>query len=404
LVLLAACTSPLGTRSQGLSAATKQQRYSLIRDSAAGMGQYNAALLAGIAISETGLAHCYDEAPSFSCPGPASPSCGGNPVIAGGADGPCSAMQGGLGMFQFDAGTYADTLSTYGDKILTVEGNTAQAVWFVTDKVEQDISGVTDWMSAMMWMNQVHLDANDPVMNQWAAMLACRYNGCCSASSTCTTRANGYRDNAITAYTDMGAAFWDVSGRCTKLPADGVIDERSECYLAGGDPRSWRTESAGHGGSLDWTMTTSAAAPANFARWIIKTGRAGRYHVDVSLDGGTFGQSKQASYEIVHAGTVDKIPVDQTSASGFVSLGEFDFAGTGDEYVQLGDNTGEAGSTNTRLLFDAIRVQSLDGGGTSEGGCGGCATGGGAGCGLLAALGLLARRRKLAPRRRPPSG
>jgi hypothetical protein len=398
--MLAACTSPIASRSQGLSAATKQERYTLIRDSAAGMGQHNAALLAGIAISETGLAHCYDEAPSFSCPGPASPSCNGNAVIAGGADGPCTAMQGGLGMFQFDAGTYADTVSTYGDKILTVEGNTAQAVWFVTDKVEQDISGVTDWMSAMAWMDQLHLDVNDPVMNQWAAMLACRYNGCCSTSATCTSRANGYRDNAIAAYQDMGAAFWDVSGRCSKLPSDGVIDERSQCYVAGGDPRSWRTESAGHGGSLDWTMTSNASAPSNFARWTIKTGRGGRYHVEVALDGGMFGQSKHASYEIAHAGVVDKIAVDQTAATGFVSLGDFDFAGTGDEYVQLGDNTGEAGSTNTRLLFDAIRVQSLEEG---EDGCGGCAAGSGAGCGLLVALGLLARRRKLAPRDRAPA-
>src|SRR5512135_3123562 len=167
------------------------QRYTLIRDSAYQMGHHNAALLAGIAISETGLAHCYSEAPSFSCPGPNSSSCNDTPVIAGGADGPCSAMQGGLGMFQFDAGTYADTLNTYGPQILTVEGNTAQAVWFVEDKVEQDIAGAADWMSAMAWMNQIKLDPADPVMNQWAQLLACRYNGCCTASATCTSRANG---------------------------------------------------------------------------------------------------------------------------------------------------------------------------------------------------------------------
>ena len=70
--LLAACTSPLGGARQELTAQVKTERYTLIRDSAAQMGQNNAALLAGIAISETGLAHCYDEAPSFSCPGPAS--------------------------------------------------------------------------------------------------------------------------------------------------------------------------------------------------------------------------------------------------------------------------------------------------------------------------------------------
>ena len=34
----------------------------------------------------------------------------GGPIIAGGADGPCADMQGGLGMFQFDAGTYQQTV------------------------------------------------------------------------------------------------------------------------------------------------------------------------------------------------------------------------------------------------------------------------------------------------------
>ncbi|MGE5182041.1 MAG: hypothetical protein ACM31C_08260 [Acidobacteriota bacterium] len=392
-LVLAACSQPTATTRQELSAAQKQERYTLIRDSAYQMGHHNAALLAGIAISETGLAHCYSEAPSFSCPGPNSPSCGDTAVIAGGADGPCSAQQGGLGMFQFDAGTYTDTLNTYGPQILTVEGNTAQAVWFVEDKVERDITGGTGWLDAMAWMNMVPLDAADPVMNRWAQLVACRYNGCCdTTSATCQARANGYRDNAITAYSDMGAAFWDVAGRCHALPADGVIDERSDCYLAGGDPRYWRHETSGYGGALDWTMTTAAASYANFAMWIVKTGGPGRYHVDVYLDGGAIGQSKQAQYEIAHAGATDVVMVDQTSASGFVSLGEFDFAGTGDEHVLLGDNTGEAAATSAQLLFDAVRVQPIDGG-ASDTGCG-CRTGGGSAAAGGALLLLVLLRKK----------
>src|SRR5204862_1618294 len=129
---------------QELSDAVKRERLTLIRDSAAEMGLYNGALLAGVAQSETNLAHCFSEA-GFACPGPASPSCGGMPIIAGGADGPCASMLGGLGMFQFDAGTYADTVSTYGDSILTIEGNTAQAVAFVVSKAELDVAGVDDW-------------------------------------------------------------------------------------------------------------------------------------------------------------------------------------------------------------------------------------------------------------------
>jgi hypothetical protein len=98
-----------------------------IRDVAAGAGINNGALLAGIAQSETNLVHCWRDA-RWACQGPASPSCDGGPVIAGSADGPCWKQQGGLGMFQFDAGTYNATLNAYGSDILTLEGNISQAV------------------------------------------------------------------------------------------------------------------------------------------------------------------------------------------------------------------------------------------------------------------------------------
>ena len=188
-------------------------------------------------------------------------------MIAGGADGPCSAMQGGLGMFQFDAGTYAQTVATYGDSILTIEGNTAQAVAFVVDKVISDVNGIRDWRAATAWMNGVPLVAGDPITEEWAKLLACRYNGCCSTSTTCTTRARGYRDNAITLFNEMGAEFWNTANRCVALPADNIIDQRSECYTAGGEPRFWRREAGGYNDSREWTNTTAATAPANFAIW-----------------------------------------------------------------------------------------------------------------------------------------
>jgi len=393
LVATAACTGT-GTSTQGLSADVRHQRLETIRDIAAQGGLYNGALLGGIAVSETQLAHCQSEA-TYACMGPASPSCGGGPVIAGSADGPCAAMQGGLGMFQFDAGTYAQTLAAYGDDVLTVEGNTALAVNFVVGKVILDIAGVGDWRAATAWMNQVPLVAGDPVTEQWSHLLACRYNGCCSTSATCTTRANGYRDNAIAVFTEMGADFWRTADRCAQVPADGVIDQRSECYVAGGDPHYFRREAAGYGGSLEWTMGTTAAAPANFAQWFVHG--AGHYHLEVYLDGGTFGTTTAAPYVIAHAGGMDTVVIDQTSATGFVPLGDFLFTGDGTEYVMLGDNTGDA---QGKLLFDALRATSLDGpmpdagdGGGGGAGSTGCAAAGG-GAGVLLGLGLLAVRRR----------
>jgi hypothetical protein len=386
-VLAACAVEPAGVDSVELTSTVKKQRYTLIRDSAAEMGMTNAALLAGIAISETGLAHCQSEA-TYACQGPPSPSCDGGPIIAGAADGPCTAMQGGLGMFQFDAGTYDQTLAAYGDSILTVEGNTAQAVSFVVDKVILDISGVNDWTAATGWLNAIPMKAGDPLLERWAQLMACRYNGCCSTSTTCTTRKNGYRDNALTAYSDMGAAFWKTDDRCSGLPDGGVIDQRSACYVAGGDPRYWHREAAGYGDDLEWTNTTSGAAPANFAEWILRA-PAGRYRLEVAIDP-AFGASKRASYEVTHAGTTETIVIDQSASSGFVSLGEFELAGTGDEHVLLGDNTGEPGSTMTKLEFDALRVTSLDG--SNDGG--GCASGGTPGLGLALVL-LAFRRRRL---------
>ncbi|CAN5675916.1 hypothetical protein BH11MYX1_BH11MYX1_20310 [soil metagenome] len=396
LVLVAGCGLGTTTVEQQLSTEVTTQRYTLIRDSAAEMGMYNGALLAGIAISETNLAHCQSEA-TYACKGPASPSCNGGPIIAGAADGPCSAQQGGLGMFQFDAGTYDQTVTAYGPSILTVEGNTAQAVSFVVDKVELDIPNIDDWLAATSWMNRVPLDPSDAVMNQWAKLLACRYNGCCSASATCISRGNGYRDNAITAFEAMGADFWTTDNRCKALPADGVIEQRSECYIAAGDPRYWRHVDGGSAGTLEWTGSTAATQPANFAEWIVKA-PAGRYHVDIYLDG-TYGTAKHARYQIAHAGTGEMVELDQTSATGYVSLGEFDFAGTGDEHVMLADNTGEA---SAQVGFDAVRVQPTDSTGPTTmdppgGGC--CQTGAGGGSGVLA-LGVVAllRRRRMSGR------
>ena len=348
---IAACTSSCSS-APGVPAA-QRERLAVIRDTAAGMGITSAALIAGIAVSETHLAHCWSEA-TYACMGPDSPACGG-PVIAGSADGPCAAMQGGLGLFQLDAGTWADTLARYGDAILTVEGNTAQAVSFAIDQVVRDIPGATGWIAAADWINGVPLAAGDPVMAQWAQLLACRYNGCCAASALCAQRAADYRDHALEVYRELGDAFWRTSDRCAALPADGVIDERTACYLAGGDPRSWHAEAAGHGGSRDWAPTGGPS----FARWILRLPAAGRYRVEVYAAGG----EAMASYRVVHGGpdgaVIDAIAVDQAAATGFVALGDFEFAASGDERVELAaaDSPGAPGQ---KLVFDAIRVTVSD--------------------------------------------
>jgi hypothetical protein len=353
-----------GAADPGISA-LHRERLALIRDTAAQMGVHNAALIAGIAVSETQLAHCWSEA-TYACKGPDTAACGG-PIIAGSADGPCAAMQGGLGLFQLDAGTWADTLARYGDAILGVEGNTAQAIAFVIDAVTRDVPGATGWLAAAAWLDGVPLAAGDPVMARWAALAACRYNGCCAASALCGQRGDAYRDHALDLVDALGAAFWRTADRCTGVPADGVIDQRTDCYLAAGDPRAWRAESDGHGGSRDVALTGSSDA---FARWILRfpglgAGAApgpGRYRIEVYAAGG----QAIARYDVAHAGTIDTVAVDQSAATGYVALGDFDFAGTGDEYVQLAAAGAPGAPSGQRLVFDAIRVTASSSTGASR--------------------------------------
>jgi hypothetical protein len=188
---------PAGPPRRGRSAA--------IRDVAASQGLHNAVVLAGIAQVESGLAHCWSEA-TWACQGPMSAFCGG-PVIAGAADGPCAARQGGLGMFQFDGGTYEQTLARDGEAILELDGSIAHAVDFVIAIAIRHVPGVATRDDALAWINGIAIDPGDPRFAAWNDLLACRYNGACGSAA----QAAKYRDATLAAYDELGAEFWAVA-------------------------------------------------------------------------------------------------------------------------------------------------------------------------------------------------
>ena len=194
-----------------VSALTSQQRRSrsdIIKRAAAEKGISNAVLLAGIANGETHMAHCWSEA-TWACKGPASSSCGGGPVIAGSGDGPCRIKQGGLGYFQFDAGTHSQTLNRYGNDVLTVEGSTHEAVEFVIAMVIRSryVSGVSNRAQAVNWINSVRVDGHQ--WSNWIATVVHYYNGCvpgrCSKHSQ---RTRHYSENTRAIYREFGNEFW----------------------------------------------------------------------------------------------------------------------------------------------------------------------------------------------------
>ena len=266
LILLAACTvgddppAKPPARSPDVATNVKLARYGVIRDAAAARGITNAYLLAGIANDETNLAMCWSEA-QWACQGPSSPDCGGGPVIAGAADGPCSAQQGGLGMFQFDAGTYSDTINTYGSDVLTVAGQTSHAIDYATNMVK--ISAYTTDAEtddkARAWLNR--FDPNNPTLvDQWIKTVVRYYNGCQPDWSCWSSRYQTYSDGYHTAIDEPGGvAFWASGGgtRCGNSPA--VVGDIAAKYLALG----------GCGSPLGAPVTAEQGTPDGIGRYSV---------------------------------------------------------------------------------------------------------------------------------------
>ena len=67
-------------------------------------------------------------------------------------------------------------------------------------------------------------------------------------------------------------------------------------------------------------------------------------------------QSKKAKYQVRHDGQTTVKQVDQTAVNGWTEVGEFDFAAGGNQWVRLEDLTGEANSTHTKIVMDAIQL------------------------------------------------
>lgn len=267
-------SSAPGTSTSDLTSNQRRPRYERMRDAAAASGITNTAFLfAGIAMDETGLAQCWSEA-TWACQGPNSPDCGGGPVIAGSGDGPCGNRQGGLGMFQFDSGTYSDTLRTYGNDVLTVEGQMRHAVDYVVNMVK--ISAYTTDAEtddkARAWINR--FDVNDGALrDQWIHTVVRYYNGCGPGCSVAAARYQTYSDglNQVLAETG-GTAFWASGTTCPggSGAAVGAIEAKYKalggCGSVLGVPKSnelgtpdgvGRYSVFDHG-SIYWTPNTGA--------------------------------------------------------------------------------------------------------------------------------------------------
>jgi MYXO-CTERM domain-containing protein len=141
-------------------------------------------------------------------------------------------------------------------------------------------------------------------------------------------------------------------------PVETILEDDGPCFQRFGPVAYWHDETAGHDGHCVWTYTIDASVPDNWVRWNLHFAQAGSYELWAWVPG-TWGQSVQAPYAVRHDTTEAPVVRDQTTApDGWLSLGTFDFAAGGDQWVTLADNTGEpyTGPGGTTIAFDALRI------------------------------------------------
>jgi hypothetical protein len=198
-------------------------RYGKIRDAARVRGiDKTAFLLGGIVYSETGVAHCWSEA-TWACQGPSSVDCGGGPVIAGSADGPCSDKQGGLGMFQFDAGTYSQTIAKYGSNVVNIDGQIEHAINYVVDMLKRSAytgPSIDTLEKAKVWFK--NFDVNNASQRDiWIKTVTRYYNGCQPSWSCWSQRLSHYEEGLDKVLSDTGGtAFWKAAEDSESTPAE----------------------------------------------------------------------------------------------------------------------------------------------------------------------------------------
>jgi len=168
---------------------------------------------------------------------------------------------------------------------------------------------------------------------------------------------------------------WNLSGGGTTPPPASsqeiIVDNKSSGFVWGGPAGSWYSRAVGYGGQLNWTWNGSTQVH-NWAKWHPYVPTAGSWEVYVYIASNYFG-SKQATYQVYHNGTRDDRVINQNIYyNKWVSLGTFYFGGGGNEYVYLGDNTGEAYATRY-VGFDAVKFVRRDGGGGTTPPPSGCA-------------------------------
>ena len=222
------------------------------------------------------------------------------------------------------------------------------------------LTNSADFTTSPLWIAQYTSAACPDIPLPWTKWLFWQYG----ASGTVPGITGAMTDVDVfngTLADLVGFANGTPPATCGQLdPSGGMIDDGDPCFATGGPPTYLRhVTGAGMGGSLIWTHATASATEANFAQWNLDFAEAGHYLVEAYTDT-SYAQSHEAAYTVHAQGGDTVATIDQSAVNGWQTLGEFDFAAGADQWIHLGDNTGEPTSANLQLVFDAIRVTRLD--------------------------------------------
>jgi MYXO-CTERM domain-containing protein len=264
-----------------------------------------------------------------------------------------------------------------------------------------DLTGSADLTTSPLWLAQYTTAACPNIPAPWTKWMFWQHSN------------TGVVDGVVSGELDLDVfdgTLADLKAFAAGAPAPcgtidatgGTIDDGDACFTAGG-PAQYMRHVTGTGASdgLYWTHTTQAADAANYGQWNLVFAQAGTYKVE-AYTAASYATSHAAAYLIQASGAQQSVTIDQTASDGWQSLGEIAFAAGGDQWINLGDNTGEA--TQQQLVFDAIRFTPVDTGAGSDtapgdhdgGGC--VTTHGHGGLVLIGALGLALRRRRATAR------
>jgi len=260
-----------------------------------------------------------------------------------------------------------------------------------------DLTGSADLTSSPLWIAQYTTAACPNIPAPWTQWMFWQHSDTGVVDGVVSSQLDLNVFDGTLAQLQQFASGGDAP--CGTIAAGGgIVDDGDACFTPGGPSQYMRHVTDAGDNGLYWTHTTTAADEANYGQWNLSFAAAGTYHVEV-YTAASYATSHAAAYLVQANGAQQSITIDQTAADGWQPLGDIAFAAGGEQWINLGDNTGE--STQEQLVFDAIRFTPLDTGAgsgsdmTPKHESSGCATTNpSSGWLVLAALGLVRRRRR----------